>query len=93
MCLIGYSDREKPDDLFKEALQMHDLDHRNVMSLVGVYFIKSDPCIVMPYMEKGSLLTHLKNERNYLIVSEIASERVSFNIIFIIIYGLFVAMS
>ena len=44
MCLIGYSDTEKPDDLFKEALQMHDLDHRNVMSLVGVYFIKSDPC-------------------------------------------------
>ena len=79
MCLIGYSDREKPDDLFKEALQMHDLDHRNVMSLVGVYFIKSDPCIVMPYMENGSLLTHLKKERSNLIVSETASERVSFN--------------
>ena len=59
---------------------MHDLDHRNVMTLVGVYFIKSDPCIVMPYMEKGSLLTHLKKERDNLIVSETASERVSFNI-------------
>ena len=80
LCLIfkGFSGGEKPDDLFKEALQMHDLDHRNVMSLVGVYFIKSDPCIVMPYMEKGSLLTHLKNERSNLIVSETASERVSF---------------
>ena len=80
MCLIGYSDTEKPDDLFKEALQMHDLDHRNVMSLVGVYFIKSDPCIVMPYMENGSLLPHLKKERNNLIVSERTSEWVSFNI-------------
>ena len=59
---------------------MHDLDHRNVMSLVGVYFIKSDPCIVMPYMEKGSLLAHLKKERSNVIVSETASERVSFNI-------------
>ena len=81
MCLIGFSDGEKPDDIFNEALQMHDLDHRNVMSLVGVYFIKSDPCIVMPYMENGSLLTHLKNERSNLIVSETASERVSFNIV------------
>ena len=57
---------------------MHDLDHRNVMSLVGVYFIKSDPCIVMPYMENGSLLAHLKTERHNLIVSERASERVSY---------------
>ena len=81
MYLIGFSDGEKPDDIFNEALQMHDLDHRNVMSLVGVYFIKSDPCIVMPYMENGSLLTHLKNERSNLIVSETASERVSFNIV------------
>ena len=79
--LIGYSDSEKPDDILKEALHMHDLDHRNVMSLVGVYFIKSDPCIVMPYMENGSLLTHLKKERSNLIVSETASERVSFIIV------------
>ena len=59
---------------------MHDLDHRNVMSLVGVYFIKSDPCIAMPYMENGSLLAHLKRERHNLIVSERASEKVSFSI-------------
>ena len=58
---------------------MHDLDHRNVMSLVGVYFIKSDPCIVMPYMENGSLLTHLKKERSHFILSGRASEQVSFN--------------
>ena len=42
---------------------MHDLDHRNVMSLVGVYFVKSDPCIVMPYMENGNLLAHLKRRK------------------------------
>ena len=81
MCLAGFNDREKPDDIFKEALQMHDLDHCNVMSLVGVYFIKSDPCIVMPYMENGSLLTHLKKERQNLIVTVKASEQVSFNVI------------
>ena len=81
MCLAGFNDREKPDDIFKEALQMHDLDHRNVMSLVGLYFIKSDPCIVMPYMENGSLLTHLKKERQNLIVTKEASEQVSFNVI------------
>ena len=81
MCMIGFSDREKPDDIFKEALQMHDLDHPNVISLVGVYFIKSDPCIVMPYMEIGSLLAHLKKDRHNLVVTERASEQVSFNII------------
>ena len=81
MCLAGFNDREKPDDIFKEALQMHDLDHRNVMSLVGLYFIKSDPCIVMPYMENGSLLAHLKKERQNLIVTKEASEQVSFNVI------------
>ena len=64
---------------------MHDLDHRNVMSLVGVYFIKFDPCIVMSYMENGSLLDHLKIERQNLIVTEKASEQVSFDIIIIII--------
>ena len=61
---------------------MHDLDHRNVMSLLGVYFIKFDPCIVMPYMENGCLLTHLKKERSSFIVSERASERVSYNVWF-----------
>ena len=60
---------------------MHDLDHRNVMNLMGIYFIKSEPCIVMPFMENGSLLAHLKNERHNLIVTERASEQVSFNVI------------
>ena len=77
--LIGFSDREKPDDIIKEALQMHDLDHRNVMSLVGIYFARSGPSIVMPFMENGSLLAHLKKERKNLIVTERASEQVSFN--------------
>ena len=72
---------------------MHDLDHRNVMSLVGVYFIKSDPCIVMPYMENGSLLTHLKKERQNLIVSETASEQVSFNIIILLYWEISFVMS
>ena len=62
---------------------MHDLDHRNVMSLVGLYFANSGPCIVMPYMENGSLLAHLKKERDSLIVTERASEQVSFNKIII----------
>ena len=54
---------------------MQDLDHRNVMSLVGIYFIKFDPCIVMPYMENGSLLAHLRKEKK---VSVSANEQVSF---------------
>ena len=67
VCPIGFSDRETPDEI---SLQIHDLDHRNVVSLVGVHFVKFDPCIVMPYMENGSLLAHLKKESHNLIVTE-----------------------
>ena len=75
---LGFSGKEQADDIFKEALQMRDLDHRNVMSLVGVCFNKSDPCIVMPYMENGSLLTHLRKERQKLVVLDRGSQEVSF---------------
>ena len=75
---LGFSGKEQADDIFKEALQMRDMDHRNVMSLVGVCFNKSDPCIVMPYMENGSLLVNLRKKRQKLVVLDRGSQEVSF---------------
>ena len=51
---------------------MHRFQHPNVMSLIGVCMGPSDedssagPCIVMPFMAKGSLLDYLRKEADNL---------------------------
>lgn len=50
-----------------EILKMKKFDHPNVMPLIGVCMGPSDsdasgPCIVMPFMAKGSLLDYLRKE-------------------------------
>lgn len=64
------SDIEKATD---EILKMRHFDHLNVMSLVGVCMAPSEggmanvgPSIVMPFMEKGSLLDFLRREAQNL---------------------------
>ena len=56
---------------------MRDLDHPNVMSLIGVCHDESTPYIVMPYMANGSVLAHLKKERKNLLVSVRGTQGVS----------------
>ena len=47
---------------------MHTLSHPNVMSLTGVCLDSSGgPAVVMPYMDKGSVLQYLKKERGKLV--------------------------
>ena len=54
---------------------MKSFDHLNILPLIGVCFDQGDaPCIVMPFMNEGSLLSHLKRERANLTVSEKADE-------------------
>ena len=49
---------------------MKDFDHYNVLSLIGVCFaVNNAPCIVMPYMSEGSLLSYLKRERPKLSIA------------------------
>ena len=64
------SDIEQATD---EILKMRHFDHLNVMSLVGVCIAPSDegkdsvgPSIVMPFMERGSLLDFLRKEASNL---------------------------
>ena len=62
-----------PNDVHKlvgEILKLHAFNHPNVMSLIGVCLDgSSGPAIIMPYMEKGSLLNHLKKERQNLVLA------------------------
>jgi len=47
---------------------MQHFDHPNVMSLVGVSLEGNvgGPCIIMPFMAKGSLLHYLRQEAETL---------------------------
>ena len=48
---------------------MSKFHHRNVMELLGVCIdIGESPCIVMPYMTHGSLLSYLRKYRAELTI-------------------------
>ena len=65
--IIGFIQNELVRDLLKECVKMHELDHPNVLRLIGVCLDGGPaPYIVMPFMENGSLLSHLKAERDLL---------------------------
>ena len=50
---------------------MQMFDHPNVMSLIGVSVDSgSAPSIIMPYMERGSLLNYLRKEKENVILNE-----------------------
>ena len=50
---------------------MRNLDHPNVLKLVGVCVdAGSAPYIVMPFMINGSLLAHLRTEKRNLVFAD-----------------------
>ncbi len=60
--------------IIEETLKMKQFDHFNVLSLIGVCLdLTEAPCIVMPYMSEGSLLSYLRRERPQLNIAENAS--------------------
>ena len=66
-------------ELLDESLKMKTFSHPNILNLIGVCVDAGPaPYVVMPYMEKGSLLQYLKKERPHFTVAEGAdSELVS----------------
>ncbi len=57
-------------DLLIECVKMYEFDHPNVLKLFGVCLDGGPaPYIIMPYMENGSLLAHLKEDRQNIIVA------------------------
>ena len=66
----GFYDREAVKNLLKECSRMYSFNHPNVLSLTGVCLDGGPaPYIIMPLMTNGSLLTHLKNNRDSLVIS------------------------
>jgi hypothetical protein len=71
-----YFDRQMANSFLREALRMKDLDHPNVMSLVGICWGKKvqlhestpvgcGPLIVLPYIEMGDLRGYLRSKRHF----------------------------
>ena len=57
---------------------MHVFDHPNVMSLIGVSLNGcAAPSILMPFMSNGSLLHHLRREKEQMCVKTEDADRVS----------------
>lgn len=68
---IDASRMETVIEFIKEGLQMKDLDHPNVVTLIGISWnkdgtqntLRNSPLIVLPYMELGDLNNFLKKYR------------------------------
>lgn len=53
------------ENLINEAIQMNSNRHKNLISMYGVGFIKSNPtCIVLEYADLGDLLVYLRKQRD-----------------------------
>ena len=61
--LLPASDKKK---LLKEVSIMLSFKHPNVMSLIAVCFDDEMPLLIMPFMSSGSLLVHVKQNRERL---------------------------
>ena len=71
------------ENLSQEIEKMIQFDHPNVMSLIGVCAAplgqsgsSTGPCMVMPFMAKGSLLDQLRKDSEELIVTNEDNDRV-----------------
>ena len=65
----GFLEKELVKDLLKECAKMQAFDHPNVLKLRGVCLDGGPaPYIIMPFMNNGSLLSHLKENRSSLVI-------------------------
>ena len=56
-------------DLLNECTKMCEFDHPNILKISGVCLDGGPaPYIIMPFMVNGSLLSHLKKERDNLVI-------------------------
>ena len=66
---LGFYDHSMVRELLQECAKMSSYDHPNVLPLTGVCLDGGPaPYIIMPFMANGSLLSHIKKNRNKLIV-------------------------
>ena len=63
---VDLSTSSNKKKLLKEVSIMLSFKHPNVMSLLAVCFDGEMPLLVMPFMSSGSLLAHVKQNRETL---------------------------
>ena len=64
---VGCFTHEHTKTLIKECALIHEFDHPNIISLVGICLDAGpSPCIILPFMENGSLLSYVKNNKTIL---------------------------
>ena len=69
MSFSGFLREEHVDNLLNECVKMQEFDHPNILKLIGVCLDGGPaPYIIMPFMTNGSLLSHLKENRDSLVV-------------------------
>ena len=73
LILLGFFDPVTVKELITEGAKMINLNHPNVLALVGICTDGgSVPYIVLPYMANGSLLNYLKKNRTVLVTNDIS---------------------
>ena len=65
------SDKKK---LVKEVTTMLSFMHPNVMSIIGACFDEEVPLIIMPFMTHGSVLGHVKQNKQDLLFDSQANQ-------------------
>ncbi len=59
------------EEMVEESNRMAAFNHPNVLTLIGVCIdVGEAPYIVMPFMANGSLLSHLRQERQNFTIAE-----------------------
>ena len=65
MMHTGFYDHSTVEELLKECTKMKDLNHPNILGLLGICLDGGPaPFIITPFMENGSLLSYLRKNRN-----------------------------
>ena len=69
-CIIGTLNQNEVDELRKEYRIMCQLKHPNVLTPLGICLESEVPYLIMPLMERGSLLMYLRKEKDNLLIPE-----------------------
>ena len=73
---LGLFSKSDIHSFVEECITMSNFDDPNVLPLFGVCLdLGPAPCIIMPFMSRGSLLSYLKKERSNLTVTDIISDK------------------
>ena len=49
-------------EFLTEGLMMKEFNHRNILSLIGLTILGSQPCVILPFMENGDLNKYLRKQ-------------------------------